>query len=90
MKCSISFLSRFLSFFGQGGKSIYGGHFDDESFHIKFHGPGWLGQANAGPNTNADQFFITTADTSFLNDGYVVTGKVVKGMVRSLLWYFLV
>jgi len=63
-----------------GGKSIYGGHFDDESFHVKHHGPGWLGQANAGPNTNADQFYITTADTSFLDDGYVVTGKVLKGM----------
>ena len=65
---------------GRGGSSIWEGVFEDEvSSKVTFDRPGLAAMANAGPNTNGSQFFITTAKTPWLNMKHTIFGQVVSG-----------
>lgn len=66
---------------GRGGESIWGEPFEDEIVKsFVFDEPGILAMANAGPNTNGSQFFITVAPTTWLNGNHTIFGKVIGGM----------
>jgi cyclophilin family peptidyl-prolyl cis-trans isomerase len=66
---------------GRGGESFWGKKFNDEIVEeLVFDKEGLLAMANAGPNTNGSQFFITLAPTTWLNGNHTIFGKVIKGM----------
>ncbi|MEX0326893.1 MAG: peptidylprolyl isomerase [Puniceicoccaceae bacterium] len=65
---------------GMGGESIWGKPFEDECTpELRFNKEGLLAMANAGPNTNGSQFFITTAQTPWLDGRHTIFGEVIEG-----------
>ena len=67
---------------GTGGESIWGREFEDEfpAGAPKHDQPFTLSMANAGPNTNASQFFITTERCTWLDGKHTVFGRAVGGL----------
>ena len=65
---------------GRGGSSLWGKPFEDEvTEEVIFNKEGLLAMANAGPNTNGSQFFITTEGTPWLNNKHTIFGEVISG-----------
>ena len=65
---------------GRWGTGGPGYQFDDE-IHANNHNLiGTISMANSGPNTNGSQFFINTANNTFLDSKHTVFGRVISGM----------
>lgn len=66
---------------GTGGESIWGKEFEDEFSTLKHDKPYTVSMANAGPNTNASQFFITTVDKApWLDRKHTIFGRAIQGL----------
>uniref|UniRef100_A0A3Q1FQB8 Peptidyl-prolyl cis-trans isomerase n=1 Tax=Acanthochromis polyacanthus TaxID=80966 RepID=A0A3Q1FQB8_9TELE len=65
---------------GDGGESIYGPTFEDESFAVSHSKRGILGMASKGPHSNGSQFYITLQPTPWMDKTYVAFGQVVEGV----------
>ena len=69
---------------GRGGESIWGKNFKDEYKGKTFNKPGILAMANRGPYTNGSQFFITTAQTPWLNGRHTIFGLATMESINTL------
>jgi len=65
---------------GDGGESIYGGHFNDEDFVRRHTQAGILSMANRGRNTNGSQFFVTLKRHPRFDGRHIAFGQVISGM----------
>ncbi|XP_063078431.1 probable inactive peptidyl-prolyl cis-trans isomerase-like 6 [Engraulis encrasicolus] len=64
---------------GNGGESIYGPTFEDESFAVSHTKRGILGMANQGPHSNGSQFYITLQPALWMDRKYVAFGQLIEG-----------
>ena len=69
---------------GRGGESIWGKDFKDEYKNKTFNKAGILAMANRGPSTNGSQFFITTAQTPWLNGRHTIFGEVIPSSMDTV------
>lgn len=67
---------------GTGSPNFSDPKYQKDQFHpeLRHDRPGLLSMANAGPNTNGSQFFITTVPTPWLDDKHSIFGEVVEGL----------
>jgi peptidylprolyl isomerase len=70
---------------GRGGESIWKKPFKDEFKNKVFNKVGVLAMANAGPNTNGSQFFITTAPTPWLNGYHTIFGQATESSMKTIM-----
>nr|XP_032836250.1 probable inactive peptidyl-prolyl cis-trans isomerase-like 6 [Petromyzon marinus] len=65
---------------GNGGTSIYGATFEDESFAVSHSRRGVLGMANRGRHSNSSQFYVTLGPTPWMDRQFVAFGHLLEGL----------